>query len=78
MWGLGYVSVLVGVMTYSTLGSAMTLRPLWWSFSMVSCITAFRSAPSSIRTDSTPLVVLRRWGASPISGVSGSKPTVEM
>ena len=78
MWGLGYVSVLVGVMTYSTLGSAVTLIPLWWSRSMVSCITASRSVPSSIRTDSTPLVVLRRGGAFPIPGVPGSKPTVEM
>ena len=65
-------------MTYSTRGSAITLIPLWWSRSMVSCMTASRSAPSSIRTDSTPLVVLRRGGVSPISGISCLKPAVEM
>ena len=78
MRGVGYVSAWVGVMTYSTLGSAVTLIPPWWSRSMVSCITALRSLPSSIRTDSTPLVILRRGCACLISGVSNSKPAVEM
>jgi len=78
MWGLGYVNTLVGVMTYRTLGSAMTRIPPWWSRSMVSCITALRSAPSFMRTDSTPLVVLRRGRAFPISCFSNSKPAVGM